>query len=152
MATLVAWVLVCAKLVAAYMVTPLAKEAWVALAQPLFGVPAPVAVLLFLAAESCVVLAVLFAFPIEWLAAKFAPRIRRFEERVRASNLARRGLAVALGGVIALPFHSGGAILGSLAGRALGLPRLHTYLAVLGGMATRFLVVLVAYMGWVALR
>jgi hypothetical protein len=146
-----AWFAPLGKLVAAYMVTPLAKEAWVALAQPLFGVPAWLAVLALLATESLVILAVLLAFPVEKLA-KLAPRIERVEQRVRASPLARRGLAVALAGIIALPFHSGGAILGSLVGRALGLPRLHTYLAVISGIGARFVVVLVAYYGWVALQ
>lgn len=140
-----------AALVAAYMVTPIAKEAWVALAPVTFGVPAPLAVVVLLAAESAVVGVVLLAFPAERLA-RFAPRIDKLTTRVRESRLARRSLGGALALVIALPFHSGGAILGTLAGRALGLPRLTTYAAVIGGIGARFLVVLLAYLGWVALR
>lgn len=143
--------LACGALVAAYMVTPIAKEAWIALAEPAFGVPPALALVVLLGVESIVCVVVLYAFPIDRLA-KLAPKIQKFEERVRASRLARRGLGVALAGIIALPFHSGGAILGTLGGRALGLPRLTTYFAVIGGIAIRFLVVMLGYLGWVALR
>ncbi|HUR69246.1 MAG TPA: small multi-drug export protein [Candidatus Thermoplasmatota archaeon] len=144
------WFIPSAKLAVAYFVTPLAKEAWVAAAEPIFGLPAPYAVFLLLCVEASVVLVVLLAFPVERLA-RFAPKVARFEARVRASRLARRGLALALAAIIALPFHSGGGILGTLAGRALGLPRWHTFFAVLGGIAVRFLVVLAAYEGYLAL-
>lgn len=144
-------VLAIAALVAAYMVTPVAKEAWIALAPVTFGVAAPVAFVVLLAAEATIVTLVLVAFPAERLA-RLAPRIERVTTRVRESRLARRSLGGALAVAIALPFHSGGAILGTLGGRAMGLPRVVTFCAVLGGIAARFSVVLLGYLGWIALR
>lgn len=135
------------KLVLLYLVTPVAKEAWIPLAQMQLGLPAPFAAALLLCVDAAMCLFVIFAVPLEKFT-RLVPKVERMGEKVRDSRLARRGLAVALAGVIMLPFHSGGAILGSFAGRLLGLPPGATFAAVVGGVAVRFAVVLAAYEGW----
>lgn len=141
-------------LVVAYVATPVGKEAWVAAAPIVLGVPALAAAALLLSFEACVCLGVLHLLPIDRVLARF-PRLARsrdrLKERILASRLARHGLPVALGGLLALPFHSGGGIAGSATGRAIGLTRPAVFAAVVGAVALRFIVVLSAYYGASAL-
>lgn len=105
---------------------------------------------LLLMVDVCVCLFCLRAVPVERLLARFprvGRRVERLGERVRGSRLARRGLATALWGALVLPFHSGGAIFGTLGGRVLGLPRPAVFAAVVGAVAARFGVVLLATYG-----
>lgn len=147
------WWAASAGLAAAYLVTPLGQEVWLGLGQVLFHLPLALVALLILIVNCCVSL-VCVAVPLEALVARLprlGGRIARFEARVRSHRAARRGIAVAVAVLIALPFHSGGAILGSLGARALGLTPGRAFLAVATGVATRLCVATVLVAGGLAL-
>lgn len=135
------------------MVTPIGKEAWIPLADTQLGLPAAYAALLLLLVDAAVCMFFLDAVPAKTLAARL-PRvgrgIARLADRVRDAPAAQRSLAAALALALMLPIHSGGAILGTLGGRSIGLPRVATFLAVTTAVAVRFGVVLLAYEGWLA--
>lgn len=138
---------------ALYLVTPLGKELWIPLAPVQFGLPPIYAAGLLLAVDTAVCLFFLLALPFEALLARvpWAGRaLARLATRVRASRLARRSLAAALALALLVPIHSGGAIFGTLTGRALGLPPAATFAAVVGAVALRFGAVLLALHGYLA--
>lgn len=136
-----------AGLVALYVLTPVGKEALIPLAETAMGVPALAAALLFLLVDVAFCLATMLVVPVERLA-RVARAAERLRVRVSGSRVARRGLAFGLWAVLMLPVHSGGAVLGTLAGRGLGLGRGATFAAVLGATAARFGLVLLAWWGF----
>ncbi|HEX2022211.1 MAG TPA: small multi-drug export protein [Candidatus Thermoplasmatota archaeon] len=139
-----------ARLVGLYLVTPLGQEVWLLLAREQFGFGPVYAAGLLLAVNASVCLFFALAVPAERLAARLpfvGRRVARFEAKVRASRSAERSLALALAVLVALPIHSGGAIVGSLAGRLLGLRPPWIVAAVLGAVALRFAAVLAALYG-----
>lgn len=142
------------RLVLAYLVTPVGQEIWLPLGHVEFGLPIPlVAALLLLVNASVALMAC--GLPVEDLLRKVprvGARVARFGEKVRNHRLARRGLAVALAVVIALPIHTGGAVVGSLAGRFVGLSPMRAFAAVMAGVSIRLLVALLAVQGFAAIH
>jgi hypothetical protein len=142
------------KLTLAYLVTPIAKELWLCLGTSQFGLPRPLTALLLILINLSFSLFFALAIPVESLVRKLpriGRKIARFEERVHGNRYAQRGLSLALFVVVALPIHSGGAILGSLGGRALGLTWWRTVLAVAGANAARVIAAYVIVLGYVGL-
>lgn len=137
-------------LVANYLVTPIGQEAWIPLGHEMFGLSyLYIAALLFLVNVS-VVLFFGLGVPVEALV-KAIPwigeKVEAFEYRVRETRAARLGVTAALGVVCAVPIHSGGAIIGSMAGRTLGLPRRNVVVGVLAGIGVRFIGALLVVYG-----
>lgn len=142
------------RLVLLYLVTPAGQEVWIPLGRVAFGLPTALVVALLLGVNASVAL-MACGIPVDAALARLprvGARIARFEEKVRKRRAARRSLALALALVVALPIHTGGAILGSFAGRALGLSPWRAFAAVMTGVAVRMLVALAALQGFLALH
>lgn len=122
------------------LVTPIGQELWLVAAPARFGLPLPFVAAILLAMNLSLSLFFALALPMERLIARIprvGRRVARFEARIRRSRFFRRGVATALAVIVMLPFHSGGAVLGSLAGRSLGLPWRTTVAAVMAGVVVR---------------
>lgn len=127
----------CAELAGLYVVTPVAKEAWVVAAPRVLGVPILLAALVVLAVNAAFSAGALTLLPRSGLVARVAPKVAPLRERLLARRGARGGLAFALALVVALPIHSGGALVGTLAGVEAGLSKPRAFVAVMGGVLLR---------------
>jgi uncharacterized membrane protein len=135
----------------AALATPVGQEVWLVLGPQRFHLPLVYVAAILAAINLSLCLFFALAFPIQRLMERLprlGRRIARFEARVQRSRYAQSGLAVALGVVVALPVHSGGAVLGSLAGRALGISWPRTVAAVLGGILVRLGAAFLIVYGW----
>lgn len=139
-----------AALVGLYLVTPLGQEAWLAAARATFGLPLWYAAAVLFLVSAVQVLLFGYALRVESALARLprlGERVRLLETRIHDRPSARRGVAASLFLLVVTPFHSGGAIVASLAGRAMGLGSGPTVAAVLGAIAVRFAVALAILAG-----
>lgn len=139
-----------AELVGLYLVTPLGQEAWLAAAKAAFHLPLWYGATLLLWVSAVQVLLFGYAIHVEHVLVRLprlGKKVRRLEDRVRRGKRAKAGVATALFLLVATPFHSGGAIVASLTGRALGLDSRTTVGIVLGGVTVRFVVALAIVAG-----
>lgn len=139
-----------ASLVGLYLVTPLGQEAWLAAARAAFDLPLWYAATVLFLVSAVQALLFGYALRVESLVVRIprlGDRVRRLEQRLQEKPAARGGVAASLFLLVVAPFHSGGAIVASLAGRAMGLGSAATVAAVLGAIAVRFTVALALLTG-----
>ena len=142
-----------AEMMALYLLTPVGQEAWLLLGHNRFGFAYWEIALLLFGLNAVFALFFCYSVPYEALVARLGflgRRIRRFERRVHDSRAARRSVEAGLFVVLLLPFHSGGSILGSLAGRSLGLDWKPTFVAVMAAIGIRFAAALLLVYGYLS--
>lgn len=139
------------ELVVLYAVTPLGQEAWLILGHNApFSLSYGFVAFLLWSVSAAQVLFVALVLPVDKVMARLGRlgrRVVRFEAKVRASRFASTSLALALAVVVALPIHLGGALVGTFAGRLLGLRWHQTAIAVMAAVTLRFALALLAVLG-----
>ena len=144
------------KLVLGYVFTPVGKEAWLAAGETDLDLPLAYVVVLLWLVEASVALFFALVPPVERILERLprlGRRVARWEARIHASRSAQYGLGAGLALLVATPIHSGGAILGPVVGRSLGLWWYQAYAAVMVGTTIRFAAVagaIAAFLRWIA--
>lgn len=144
-----AWWLSTAGLAAAYVTTPVGKEAWIPLAEYVFGLPPWYAGLVVVGINALFCAGALALLRIERIP-RLRARVDAFAERITRRGFRRPWMVALLAAAVALPFHSGGAVVGSVAGRLAGLTNLQAAVGVLGGVVVRTAAVVALTYGWLA--